>query len=318
MFWESPRTAHRAGVAGAREGHRRGRQPRGVRGRRRRDRPARGRPTRCSSAASNSRSSSRGPRGVLAKTRDETVEVAPFPVTVVNGLGAGDGFGGALCHGLLDGWPLERVIRFANVAGAIVASRRECSTAMPTTAEVDDMLKGASDVVSRLTAPISAATSRDCARVRASDPDAIAEALAARTRRDLLPGDEAPVHRRGRSSGPRRPRRRRATTRRWPTATGCSNDSPSRWRDRASTACSERPTSSKTSPLLGLLDGKIVVGSMNRGGLRGATLRDGRPLHRLRRRRAWSRPPRLRQDAGAGQPQPTRAPPRRSSRPRGR
>jgi 5-dehydro-2-deoxygluconokinase len=78
-----------------------------------------------------------GPRGVLAMTRDERVEVAPTPVTVVNGLGAGDGFGGALCHGLLSGWPLERVIRFANAAGAIVASRLECSTAMPTSAEVE-------------------------------------------------------------------------------------------------------------------------------------------------------------------------------------
>ena len=60
----------------------------------------------------------------------------PTPVTVVNGLGAGDGFGGALCHGLLSGWPLEKIIRFANTAGAIVASRLECSTAMPTTQEV--------------------------------------------------------------------------------------------------------------------------------------------------------------------------------------
>jgi 5-dehydro-2-deoxygluconokinase len=83
-----------------------------------------------------------GPRGVLAKTRDETVEVAPYPVTVVNGLGAGDGFGGALCLGLLNGWPLEETLRFANVAGAIVASRRECSTAMPTTVEVDEILRG--------------------------------------------------------------------------------------------------------------------------------------------------------------------------------
>jgi 5-dehydro-2-deoxygluconokinase len=83
-----------------------------------------------------------GPRGVLAKTRDETVEVAPYAVTVVNGLGAGDGFGGALCYGLLNDWPLEDVLRFANVAGAIVAGRRECSTAMPTTAEVDEILRG--------------------------------------------------------------------------------------------------------------------------------------------------------------------------------
>lgn len=81
-----------------------------------------------------------GPDGVLAKTRTQTVEVPPYPVDVVNGLGAGDAFGGALCHGLLSGWDLERVLRFANVAGAIVASRRECSTAMPATDEVERIL----------------------------------------------------------------------------------------------------------------------------------------------------------------------------------
>lgn len=81
-----------------------------------------------------------GPKGVLAKTRDETVEVAPHPVRVVNGLGAGDAFGGALCHGLLSGWSLERTLRFANIAGAIVAGRRECSTAMPTTDDVEQLI----------------------------------------------------------------------------------------------------------------------------------------------------------------------------------
>ena len=81
-----------------------------------------------------------GPRGVLGRTREETVLVPPTPVTVVNGLGAGDGFGGALCHGLLEDWSLERCLRFANTAGAIVASRLECSTAMPTTAEVEEAL----------------------------------------------------------------------------------------------------------------------------------------------------------------------------------
>ena len=81
-----------------------------------------------------------GPKGVLARTRDQRVEVEPFPVEVVNGLGAGDAFGGALCHGLLAGWPLERVLRFASVAGAIVASRLECSTAMPTDHEVEHLM----------------------------------------------------------------------------------------------------------------------------------------------------------------------------------
>lgn len=81
-----------------------------------------------------------GPEGVMAKTADEKVIVPPYPVDVINGLGAGDAFGGALCHGLLSGWDLERIFKFANVAGAIVAGRRECSTAMPTEAEVLDRL----------------------------------------------------------------------------------------------------------------------------------------------------------------------------------
>ncbi|WAC56385.1 5-dehydro-2-deoxygluconokinase [Gordonia sp. SL306] len=80
-----------------------------------------------------------GPKGVLGKTRTETVEVAPMPVDVVNGLGAGDSFGGSLCHGLLEGWPLEKILRHANAAGAIVAGRLECSTAMPTADEVAEL-----------------------------------------------------------------------------------------------------------------------------------------------------------------------------------
>jgi 5-dehydro-2-deoxygluconokinase len=86
-----------------------------------------------------------GPRGVLAHEVSGpgdpvAVQVPPEPVTVVNGLGAGDAFGGALCHGLLAGWDLERVTRFANAAGAIVASRLACADAMPTAAEVEKLL----------------------------------------------------------------------------------------------------------------------------------------------------------------------------------
>lgn len=94
-----------------------------------------------------------GPKGVLAATADERVEVPPHFVDVVNGLGAGDAFGGALLHGLLsrDGahgidpdasWDLRRILEFANVAGAIVAGRLECSTAMPHEDEVLAALAG--------------------------------------------------------------------------------------------------------------------------------------------------------------------------------
>lgn len=80
-----------------------------------------------------------GPRGVLGKTKHGSVTVPPNEVDVINGLGAGDAFGGSLCHGLLNGWSLEKTLRHANAAGAIVASRLECSTAMPTAAEVAEL-----------------------------------------------------------------------------------------------------------------------------------------------------------------------------------
>jgi 5-dehydro-2-deoxygluconokinase len=85
----------------------------------------------------------RGPEGVLARTRDETIEVEPFRLEVVNGLGAGDAFGGALAHGLLAGDDLELVIRRANAAGALVASRLACADDMPFLSELQEMLEGA-------------------------------------------------------------------------------------------------------------------------------------------------------------------------------
>ncbi len=81
-----------------------------------------------------------GPKGVLADDGSTSVEVPPVPVEVVNGLGAGDAFGGALCHGLLSGWELERVMRFCNAAGALVASRLACADAMPEEHEVDALI----------------------------------------------------------------------------------------------------------------------------------------------------------------------------------
>jgi 5-dehydro-2-deoxygluconokinase len=88
----------------------------------------------------------RGPEGVLARTSAGVVEAAPIEVEIVNGLGAGDAFGGALCHALLSGWDPERAIRFANAAGAIVASRLACADDMPTADEVEDLLRRTTNV----------------------------------------------------------------------------------------------------------------------------------------------------------------------------
>jgi 5-dehydro-2-deoxygluconokinase len=82
-----------------------------------------------------------GPLGVMASRPGAEVQVPPVPVDVVNGLGAGDAFGGALCHGLLSGWDLETVMRFCNAAGAIVAGRLACADDMPVESEVQHALE---------------------------------------------------------------------------------------------------------------------------------------------------------------------------------
>ncbi|MBL1074200.1 5-dehydro-2-deoxygluconokinase [Nocardia sp. 2] len=82
----------------------------------------------------------RGAEGVLIATDAERWTVPPCPVDVVCGLGAGDGFGGALAHGLLSGWDAHRIAAYANAAGALVASRLACADAMPTNAEIEELL----------------------------------------------------------------------------------------------------------------------------------------------------------------------------------
>ena len=86
-----------------------------------------------------------GPEGTLAARAEGAVHLEPVQVEVVNGLGAGDAFGGAVCHGLLAGWELSRIARFANAAGAIVVTRLACADAMPNEAEVLELLSRTED-----------------------------------------------------------------------------------------------------------------------------------------------------------------------------
>jgi 5-dehydro-2-deoxygluconokinase len=83
-----------------------------------------------------------GGDGVLLSSDEGERRIEPPPIQVLCGLGAGDAFGGALCHGLLNDWPPERTVAFANAAGGIVASRLLCSQAMPYEGEVVELLEG--------------------------------------------------------------------------------------------------------------------------------------------------------------------------------
>lgn len=83
----------------------------------------------------------RGERGATVLGRDgSTADAAPFPVTVVNVLGAGDAFASGLLYAWLQGWDLPRAARFGNATGAIVVTRHACANDMPTLAEVEQFV----------------------------------------------------------------------------------------------------------------------------------------------------------------------------------
>lgn len=81
-----------------------------------------------------------GGDGVMLATADEKVVIAPLPIKLICGLGAGDAFGGALIHGLLNGWNLSKIGNFANSAGAYLASELMCADAMPTLDQLNNFI----------------------------------------------------------------------------------------------------------------------------------------------------------------------------------
>lgn len=82
-----------------------------------------------------------GGDGVVLASQEEKIVQKPHQIKIVSGAGAGDAFGGALMHGLINNWPLEKIGQYANASGAIVAARLLCSDAMPTLAEIEQFLE---------------------------------------------------------------------------------------------------------------------------------------------------------------------------------
>ena len=83
-----------------------------------------------------------GANGVLVADKNESSVVQGLKIKVRCGLGAGDAFGAGVVHGLLNGWTPAETVKFANAAGAHVASQLMCSDAMPTESEVRTLLGG--------------------------------------------------------------------------------------------------------------------------------------------------------------------------------
>jgi sugar/nucleoside kinase (ribokinase family) len=78
----------------------------------------------------------RGAQGSVVFTRDEMIEVPSLAVTEIDPTGAGDCYGGAFVLGLLEGWDLAHVARFANVVGALSVTRKGPMEGAPRRSEV--------------------------------------------------------------------------------------------------------------------------------------------------------------------------------------
>ena len=81
-----------------------------------------------------------GPDGVSLIDETGRRQLPGISVEVLCGIGAGDALTAAFAAGLLRGIPALEAVERGNVAGAIVATRLMCSTAMPTPAEIDALL----------------------------------------------------------------------------------------------------------------------------------------------------------------------------------
>lgn len=82
-----------------------------------------------------------GDQGTRIYRGDETAFLPPYQVEVCTTIGAGDGFASGFLYALLREKPLEESLHYGNAAAAIVVSRLSCSEAMPTLAEVEDLIR---------------------------------------------------------------------------------------------------------------------------------------------------------------------------------
>src|SRR5579863_8605141 len=82
-----------------------------------------------------------GDKGTRVWMGDTPVFLEPYRVEVVSTIGAGDGFASGFLYGLLKELPVAECLHYGNAAAAVVVSRLSCSEAMPTLAEVEQMIR---------------------------------------------------------------------------------------------------------------------------------------------------------------------------------
>ena len=77
-----------------------------------------------------------GVQGVYGAQKNEKIKVPSIQVQVVDTIGAGDSFDAGFIYSYLNGWPLERSLRAANICGALSTQAAGGTTSQPTLEEV--------------------------------------------------------------------------------------------------------------------------------------------------------------------------------------
>ncbi|MCH9655369.1 MAG: carbohydrate kinase family protein [Planctomycetes bacterium] len=82
-----------------------------------------------------------GRRGAWLFSSAGSLHCEALPVLSLDTTGAGDVFSGALLYGILEAWPLDRVLKFACVTAALKCERLGNRDALPTLSEIEAILQ---------------------------------------------------------------------------------------------------------------------------------------------------------------------------------
>ena len=72
---------------------------------------------------------------------DQLIVEKGFPISAVDTTGAGDVFRAAFIYGLLNQYPPQRMLRFANAAAAVSCTRAGAIAGVPTLDEVEQLMR---------------------------------------------------------------------------------------------------------------------------------------------------------------------------------
>jgi sulfofructose kinase len=82
-----------------------------------------------------------GEQGAAALADDRFLRAAAMNVNPIDTTGAGDVFRAGFIYGLLERWPIERCLTFANASAAVACTRRGALNGVPTLEEVEGLLR---------------------------------------------------------------------------------------------------------------------------------------------------------------------------------